>query len=568
MPPESAPPHRLSRRALLRRGGALALGATGLALVGCGDDPDPPAAPAAADGSSEQATAPAAAAPVEQSTAAAEPEDAEQARAAAAQAQAEPEDAAGEATADAAAAEAEEQPQAQAVAQAEERAEAQGEEPPAPTIPDPARRMLMPDRVCADCTLEDPAFEPLPGARAFFGYADGAAYRFEIPDNWNGTLLLWGRGVGGLNDVGTGFSTHIEFGGFPPGRELLTSFGAGWAASTYAATGYVPARGVDDLLTVKEIAEAEVGPAQWTYCVGGSMGGGTAQLMAQEFPGEIDGALALCGALSNAEVVDYLASWHAVARWLIGDVPSSTDASGLIGWAAPLGAVDDGGLNLTPLGEQFAAVIEELSGGPRWGFREGLAQQWQINFALGTVYWPAILAGGSPPPGVILQHDGSIAGFDTRDVVYGARPEAGVDVERLNAEAVRFEAPPGLRDDPALGVASGVLGAPLLTVKTSGDLWTPISLDRSYARKVQAAGYGDFLVQRVVRRAGHCNFTEQAEVLRALLDLTRWVTEGVRPDGEDLTGDDLSGAGVRFTSPFDDDDPLAPGAWSRRRRLV
>ena len=123
---------------------------------------------------------------------------------------------------------------------------------------------------------------------------------------------------------------------------------------------------------------------------------------------------------------------------------------------------------------------------------------------------------------------------------------------------IRFQPPPGLRDDPALGVASGVLGAPLLTVKTSGDLWTPISLDRSYARRVQAAGYGDFLVQRAVRRAGHCNFTEQDEVLRALLDLTRWATEGVRPEGEDLTGDDLSGVGVRFTSPFDADDPLAP----------
>ena len=133
-----------------------------------------------------------------------------------------------------------------------------------------------------------------------------------------------------------------------------------------------------------------------------------------------------------------------------------------------------------------------------------------------------------------------------------------MDIDRLNEEVVRFQAPPGLRDDPALGVASGVLGAPLLTVKTTGDLWTPISLDRSYARRVQAAGYGDFLVQRAVRRAGHCKFTEQDEVLRALLDLTRWATEGVRPEGEDLTGDDLSGAGVRFTSPFDADDPLAP----------
>ncbi len=540
----SPPAARLSRRALLRRGGALALGATGLALVGCGDDAEPPAAPAAGDAPAEPATA----------AAAAEPAPTEQAQAAEAQAQ--PEDAPDETVAEERREPAAEQAEEQAAAEVEEPAEA----PPAPIIPDPSRRMLMPDRVCADCTLEDPAFAPLPNTRAFFGYADGAAYRIEIPDGWNGTLLLFARGVGGLNEAGTGFTRHIDFGGFAPGRELLTSLGVGWAASTYAATGYAPARGVDDLLTVKEIAEAEVGPAQSTYCVGASMGGGTAQLMAQEFPGEIDGALALCGALSNVEVADYLAGWHAVAHWLIGEAPSSTDAIGLIDWATALGSVDGAGLRLTSRGEQFAAVIEELSGGPRWGFREGLARQWQTNFALGALYVPELVAQAPLPAGAVLRHDGSLLAFDTQDVVYGARPEAGVDVDRLNAEVIRFQPPPGLRDDPALGVASGVLGAPLLTIKTSGDLWTPISLDRSYARKVRAAGYGDLLVQRAVRRAGHCNFSELEEILRALFDLVRWATEGVRPEGEDLTGDDLSGAGVRFTAPFDAGDPLAPGA--------
>ena len=551
MSPGAAPTNRLSRRALLRRGGVLALGATGLALVGCGDDSDPaadPPAQPAVEAAPEAQAAPSPEAPKapEQSetpAAQAEPADpAEQAQAATAQAQAEPEEAAGDAAAE----------------EAEEQADAPG----------PPRRQLMPGRVCSDCTLEDPVFEPLPNARAFFGYADGAGYRIEIPDNWNGTLLLWARGFGGLNDLGTGFSTQIDFGGFPPGRELLTSLGAGWAASTYADTGYVPARGVDDLLRVKDIAAAAVGPPQWTYCVGGSMGGGTAQLMAQEFPGEIDGALALCGALSNAEVVDYIVSWHMVAHWLIGELPSSTSALGLIGWAAALGSVDDRGLHLTPRGEQFAALMEDLSGGPRWGVRDGLAQQWAVNFALGTLYWPALLAGAPPAPGAVIDHDAAFAAFDTQDVVYGAPPEAGVDLDRLNAEVLRFRPPPGLRDDPALGVASGALGVPLLTLKTSGDMWTPLSLDRSYARRVQAAGNGDLLVQRVVRRAGHCRFSEVEEGLRALFDLTRWVTEGVRPDGEDLTGDDLSGAGVRFTSPFDDDDPLAPSARSLRGLVV
>ena len=522
---------RLSRRTLIRRGGTIAIAAAGLALVGCGDDdpgaPIPEGAPAPSDAPAPpDADAPADAAPV-------------------------PPPAAPVAA-----------PPAPAVSAADGSADSEQASESESSAPPVARRRLMPDRVCDDCTLEDPAFEPLSGARAFFGLAEGAAYRFEIPDNWNGTLILWGRGFGGLNDAGTDFDTQLGFGGLLPGRDVLVRAGVGWAASTYAATGYVPARGVDDLLTTKDLVVAAVGAPQRTYCVGASMGGATAQIMAQEFPDEIDGALALCGALSNAEVIDYLVGWHAIAHWLIGELPAETDAAGMIDWASPLGVVESGVLRLTPRGEQFAALVEDLSGGPRWGFRDGLARQWQLNFALGAAYWPIIRAAAPLAPGAVIDHDGALIAFDTRAVVYGAAAQAGVDLERLNAEILRFRAPAGLRDDPGLGVASGRLDVPLLTVKTTGDLWTPISLDRAYARRVMAAGDGDNLVQRAVRRAGHCNFSEIDEGLRAFFDLVRWVTEGVRPAGEDLSGSDLRGAGVGFTDPFDEDDPLSPRVWA------
>ena len=42
--------------------------------------------------------------------------------------------------------------------------------------------------------LADPAFEPLPGAQAEFGTLGGAVYQIEVPDDWNGRLLLWMHG--------------------------------------------------------------------------------------------------------------------------------------------------------------------------------------------------------------------------------------------------------------------------------------------------------------------------------------------------------------------------------------
>ena len=40
----------------------------------------------------------------------------------------------------------------------------------------------------------DAAFDALPGAKAFSGQYDGGLYRVEIPENWNGDLVLFAHG--------------------------------------------------------------------------------------------------------------------------------------------------------------------------------------------------------------------------------------------------------------------------------------------------------------------------------------------------------------------------------------
>ena len=434
------------------------------------------------------------------------------------------------------------------------------EDAPAPVPAEdaaPARRELVPERRCDDCVLVDPAFTAQPGATAYFGVIDGAAYRIEVPLLWNGVLILWAHGFGGLNADGAGFNPELDF-EEPEFLRRLAPLGSAWAASTYRANGYVPAVGVDDLLKVKDRFIQEVGQPRVVYVAGGSMGGATAQLMAQEFPEEIGGALALCGALSNVEVVDYLASWHAVAEWLIGAPPPRFDSEGMLEWAAPLGSIDAAGdLRLTPLGEQFAAVIRALTGGDRWAFLDGLGEQWNENFRLGALFWPVAVATGLVDrPGAVIAHVSSLGAFDTVAIVYAGDPPGLVDEAALNAEVIRFAASAADRRNPAWGVATGQLGVPLLTLKGTADLYTPISLDAAYQARVRAAGAEEHLVMRAVRHAGHCNFSE-AEVQRTLLDFIAWVERGLVPAGEDLTGD-LTAAGVAFTDPFDPGDPLVP----------
>src|SRR5215218_6120464 len=64
-------------------------------------------------------------------------------------------------------------------------------------LPPPVDVRQEPDGV----TLGDPAFEPLPGARADFGRLGGSVYQVELPARWNGRLVLFMHGYGELSPV-------------------------------------------------------------------------------------------------------------------------------------------------------------------------------------------------------------------------------------------------------------------------------------------------------------------------------------------------------------------------------
>ena len=445
----------------------------------------------------------------------------------------------------------------QAESQPEQVAQPQSQQVQQAELPELAaeRRLLVPKVVGDGYELEDPDFAPIDGARADFGEIEGTGYRIELPEQWNGELVLWAHGFRGLNDEGTGFSRRLTFDEIPA-RDVIIGQGYGWATSTYRVNGYVPGIGVDDLLRVKDRVAEIARPARSTYIAGGSMGGATAQLMAQEFPEEVTAALALCPAMGNVWVVDYTVAWHTLAHWLIGEAPDQMDPAGMIAWARALGEADEHGLRLTPTGEQFAALIKDFTGGDRWGFDEGLRQQWNIAFGLGVTFWPNIAVGDALSSGAVVSVSNDQPPADTREHIYRADPAAGLDLQRLNEEVIRVASDPDRRHDPGVGIPTGQLQVPMLAMKTTGDLFTPIHLDRDYQRMLQESGWDQHLVIQTVRRAGHCTFSER-EALAAFTGIITWHSLGFTPAGDDLQGD-LSAVGTRFTDPFDEDDPLRP----------
>jgi hypothetical protein len=203
------------------------------------------------------------------------------------------------------------------------------------------------------------------------------------------------------------------------------------------------------------------------------------------------------------------------------------------------------GTDLAPTqqGKQYEDVLGLLTGGPRPFRHEGFLERRSANLELAASDDPA-------HPSVAFR-----AGTNADDH-YQVDPGLGLDAATLNAGVQRVPADPTIRNastHPDFAPRTGRLKAPLLTLHTTGDAFVPISQEVDYRRLADAAGSGQLLVQRAVRRPGHCQFT-QAELTKGFADLVTWVEQGVVPASDDLRGD-LRDVGRQFTQPLMAGDP-------------
>jgi dienelactone hydrolase len=383
---------------------------------------------------------------------------------------------------------------------------------------------------------DDPQFDALPGARAFFGSYDGGIYRIEIPDRWNGELMLSAHGFV-TNGGAQGSRLRV---GLPAIRQHLIDQGFAWAASSYRCNGYVPGIGLQDTMALTALFTRFNGGAapRRIYLTGTSMGGHVTLLGMHEFPTAFAGGLAMCP--SGPELFDYFTAVGAAAEAITGITfadPSSTQQTGE-SMAAALGRPPA----YTTKGRELASVEIQLSGGARPFAGEGLASRFLQNINGGA------LAGSRTPSNRAVTNQN-----------YTYRIDQGFELtsERLN-QLVRRKAPDmeirgemGPFDE--LVPFDGKIERPLLTMHGTGDLFVPIHLEQTLNRAVVAAGRQDLLVQRVYRIAGHCGFNV-AEQSRAFDDLVRWVREGIKPPGDSVVGD-LRDAGRTFTQPLREGDP-------------
>lgn len=396
---------------------------------------------------------------------------------------------------------------------------------------------------CPDQSWEptEATFTALPGAKALFGRYDGGLYRIEIPEKWNGELVLWAHGYV-ANAGAQGSRLRVGFPGAGPGspfREHLISQGFAWAASSYRCNGYVPGQGLLDTIALTDLfAKTNDGRApSRIFLTGASMGGHVTLLGMQEFPKAFAGGLALCA--SGPGEMDFLTSVAAAAELITGvTVTEATRAQDVAKLTELLGKPP----NYTDKGRQLASIQVQISGGPRPFALDGLEARFSDNASTvasgrGADIWNRVRSNS--------------------DVEYHIDDGLGLTDDAINTRVRRKAADQGARgvDGPYEEAMpfDGRFERPVLTLHGSGDLYVPISLEQSLRRSVDAAKSSSWLVQRIIRSPGHCNFSgaEQAAAFDALV---AWARTGKRPDGDDVLGD-LTDAGKKFTNPLRPGDP-------------
>ena len=423
--------------------------------------------------------------------------------------------------------------------------------------------------------IRDPAcdFTALPGATAYTGILRGSAYRIEVPEDWNGDLVMYAHGY-----AGTGNEVSVSD---PQLRSFYIENGYAWAASSYRQNGYNVGDGVRDtrdLMVHFPRLTGERAPRD-TYMTGASMGGHITAVAIERYRGQFAGAMPTCGVLGDNRLFDYFLGANATAFALTGaplKYPESAEAGA--GYTPEFVQTVQQqvlpGLDVQPVpdateppffvpafttdvGKAWVGALTQLSGGTRPG-AEGAVRYWN-SFGFGALSEVPFLFGVYPglTGGTIGYADGNVA--DNSDTVYQVDGDPAVSEAeaQLNEAVLRVEATATETTNPArtqLPEIAGKPKIPVLSLHNLNDLFVPFSMEQIYAQEV--ADNGGQFVSRAIRGTGHCEFTDE-ELEAGFTDLVAWVDTGVPAAGDDVL-DPAAVADPAFGCRFTESTPADP----------
>ncbi len=333
------------------------------------------------------------------------------------------------------------------------------------------------------------------------GNINGAAFRIDVPENWNGGLVVYCHGY---SPVPVTFTQEK----LSPALQPFVDKGYAVAESGYAAGGWAVQEGIVDTETLRRYFVGKYGKPKETFVTGHSMGGFMTMMLAETYPATYDAALPLCGPLAPT---DWFMNRGAFDSYVLfnyyfpGVLPEPGKAPADFQNSRELVQKVEAALNASP---EKAASLRK--------FRDSNLKS--NRDLAGTTAFIAYMvkeldqrAGGNP--------------FDNRNTIYNGT----LDDVKVNAEIPRYAADPhAMTYLKTYYTPSGRIQHPMLAIHTSYDPLVPVWIPNSYESTVETAGTSSLFVQQYVNHDGHCAIMPD-EIAEGFAELREWKSTGKRP---------------------------------------
>jgi hypothetical protein len=350
---------------------------------------------------------------------------------------------------------------------------------------------------CAAAT--DPAADATKAVQTETGTLEGAAWRSDVPANWNHGLVVYYHGYA-VTPVAL-----PERAALAPQLQPFVDRGYAVIQSAYSATGWAVEQGFADTERLRQLFVARHGKPRETFAAGISMGGTLTVMALETAPDTYAGGLSLCGAIEPTDqLVQHDFALRAAFDYYFPD---------LLG---PLVPVPDDFLPTRATEQKIAAALASKPEAAN-----ALLRVWGV----GNLQTLTPILAFNTYEIAELQRRTHGNPFANADLVY----TGSGDDYALNSGVHRYQA-----DASAAAYVSrwytptGKLARPLLALHDTADPLVPASGAAEYALLARRNGQSANFVQQFVNREGHCVFTPP-EIGRAFDQLVSWVHDGKRP---------------------------------------
>lgn len=337
------------------------------------------------------------------------------------------------------------------------------------------------------------------GPKMEIGELNGAKFRIDIPENWNGGLVIYCHGY-------SAEPVSYKDTKLPPMSAVFTSQGYALAQSGYAAGGWAVQEAVNDTESLRRYFGIKYGVPKETFVTGHSMGGFLTMLLMERYPSNYDAGLALCGPLAPTNY--FMARGAFDGRvvfdyYFPGALPGPdkipTDFRNKPEKTREIIALLDSEPEKSAALRQFTGAHNNRDLGATLVFITDMLRELQQR------------AGGNP--------------FDNRDIIY----EASGDYNALNKGVKRYASDARAAEYLRTWYTpTGKLSRPMLAIHTTYDPLVPVRIPDMYPGIVEIAGSRDMFVQQFVPHDGHCSILAP-EIARGFSALREWKDHGVRP---------------------------------------